>query len=513
MGRSAYLAGLASLSAAVAGLVAMSGCTEPKSLPGTQRVDAPRASRVEMAPVDPRAWHGFNLLNMFWQGTWDEPFEEDDFAWIHELGFNFVRLPLDYRLWQTSTETKLARIDQAIAFGEKYGVHVCLNLHRAPGYCVSGVKEPTSLWTDPSAQAAFVKEWQRFAARYRGVPPASLSFNLVNEPSIDERDAATYDAIMRSAVNAIREIDPSQPILIDGLAYGNVPPSSMLDLGIIGSARGYRPNEQLASWTPESRYPEPTWPLLRINGMLFGKEGKPQIAGPQTILGLDDTMTAVTIDVEQVSGAGTLVVQFDTGPAYSRAFSPGPGTGEWSKVVFNEQWKIYQNLYDLKVRVARPPGAKSVTFRVAPGDWIAYRSIEIERFGAPAIKVVTNERELRRSSDLVLKSGALDVSHVERVDKAWLEGHFETWRDFEARGGTVFVGELGAKSTVPHPVVLAWLNDQMKIFDERRWGWALWMFRGDYGVLDSGRKDVTYEDFHGHKLDREMLNVLRRSLP
>jgi endoglucanase len=33
--------------------------------------------------------------------------------------------------------------------------------------------------------------------------------------------------------------------------------------------------------------------------------------------------------------------------------------------------------------------------------------------------------------------------------------------------------------------------------------------RGSFGVLDSGRTDVQYEDFRGHKLDREMLKVLQ----
>ena len=33
-------------------------------------------------------------------------------------------------------------------------------------------------------------------------------------------------------------------------------------------------------------------------------------------------------------------------------------------------------------------------------------------------------------------------------------------------------------------------------------GYALWNFRGSFGLLDSGRKDVEYEDWHGHQLDR-----------
>jgi endoglucanase len=37
----------------------------------------------------------------------------------------------------------------------------------------------------------------------------------------------------------------------------------------------------------------------------------------------------------------------------------------------------------------------------------------------------------------------------------------------------------------------------------------VWNFRGAFGILDSGRKDATYEDYHGHKLDRPMLELLR----
>ena len=41
------------------------------------------------------------------------------------------------------------------------------------------------------------------------------------------------------------------------------------------------------------------------------------------------------------------------------------------------------------------------------------------------------------------------------------------------------------------------------------WGWAMWNFRGDFGPLDSKRSDVPYETFHGHQLDRAMLEMIR----
>jgi hypothetical protein len=40
--------------------------------------------------------------------------------------------------------------------------------------------------------------------------------------------------------------------------------------------------------------------------------------------------------------------------------------------------------------------------------------------------------------------------------------------------------------------------------------WRGFNLQGRFGVLDSGREDVTYEDFKGHKLDRRMLELLKR---
>jgi hypothetical protein len=64
-------------------------------------------------------------------------------------------------------EDKVAPIDRAIQLGEKYGIHINLGLHRAPGYCIldtmdealTGIhvtKEKSSVFTDPKMLDAFV---------------------------------------------------------------------------------------------------------------------------------------------------------------------------------------------------------------------------------------------------------------------------------------------------------------------------------------------------------------------
>ena len=71
-------------------------------------------------------------------------------------------------------------------------------------------------------------------------------------------------------------------------------------------------------------------------------------------------------------------------------------------------------------------------------------------------------------------------------------------------------GEFGCRNMTPHPVTLAWMEHCLKLWKANDLGWALWNLRGHNGVLDSGRSDVEYEDFNGHKLDRKMLELLRR---
>ncbi len=85
----------------------------------------------------------------------------------------------------------------------------------------------------------------------------------------------------------------------------------------------------------------------------------------------------------------------------------------------------------------------------------------------------------------------------------------EPWKKLQSLGVGVHVGEFGAFSRTPHDVVLAWLRELMGQWKKVGWGWAMWNFRGGFGVLDSQRADVQYEDFKGHKLDRKMLELIK----
>lgn len=95
-------------------------------------------------------------------------------------------------------------------------------------------------------------------------------------------------------------------------------------------------------------------------------------------------------------------------------------------------------------------------------------------------------------------------------DRQYLEEYYEPWVKLMEQGVGVHCGECGCYRETPHNVALAWMNDMLGVLTENGIGYAFWNFRGDFGILDSGRKDVEYEDWYGHKLDRKLLALLQK---
>jgi len=251
----------ASALGAVAATTGLSACNTSRKVPEVT------ANNIPM-------WKGFNLLEKF-SGQTNEPFQESDFAMMADWGFNFARLPMSYWTWgdvndwSKIDEATLKHIDQAIDYGQKYGVHVNLNFHRAPGYCINrGELEPYQLFEDEEAQDATRFHWRTFAKRYNGIPNYHLSFDLLNEPpSISEEQ---HNPVMLSVIEAIRDADPNRLIVVDGLAVGRDPIVGFVDKNVVQSTRGYDPmrvSHHEASWIPGSdTWPEPNWPLVTDEG-------------------------------------------------------------------------------------------------------------------------------------------------------------------------------------------------------------------------------------------------------
>jgi len=493
---------------------------EPPASPST-------SSRTALEyPKLPR-WRGFNLLEKFTLND-NAPYQEWDFDFLAQHGFDFVRLPTDYRIWTRSPgayrEEPLKEIDQAIAWGRARKIHVNLCLHRAPGYCVNRhPPEALDLWGDGSggdeARRQFADQWGMFASRYRGIPAADLSFNLVNEPSTVT--GARYALAAGLAIEAIRRADPARLIIADGTNYGRIPVPELLPLGIAQSTRGYAPfqlTHYRANWVEGSdRWQVPTWPVpAPVNRYLYGTQ-KPEFKSALILHGDFAAGTELALSIDQVSQRAKLLVRADGTAVFERSFEPGRGQGEWKESVFKPEWQIYQATYDRTYTAKLPARAREIRLELTDGDWLTWSALSLAPPQGVPVKILPNDTEwgVRQGEVEIDGQGALiprsGQTGMDR-DKLYAQ-QVEPWAAFAAeRKVGVHVGEWGAFRKTPHEVVLAWMADCLANWRRAGFGWALWNLRGAFGCFDSEREDVTYESYQGHKVDRRMLELLREDL-
>jgi endoglucanase len=208
--------------------------------------------------------YGFNFQWMFiHQPDQAAPRADEralDFMVAH--GFNFVRVPMDYRYWTQDfdyfnpNERILETVDSYLKACQERKLHLSLNIHRVPGYCINNNNlERHNLWTQTIAQDALVHHWEMFAKRYANISSDDLSFDLVNEPPSVGQYGITrenHEQIMRRTIAAIRAITPTRAITLDGLSGGHEAMPELADANVTHSGRAYEPfnvSHWQAPWT------------------------------------------------------------------------------------------------------------------------------------------------------------------------------------------------------------------------------------------------------------------------
>ena len=232
--------------------------------------------------------YGFNFQWMFsWKdGLEPEPPDEKALDFLAETGFNFVRITTDYRFWTRNYEylrpdtAVFDYLDAYLKACRERNLHLSLNFHRAPGYCLNNNQlERDNLWLDAIAQEGFIYQWKLMAERFRGIDSRFLSFDLVNEPpNIGEygltRD--NHEDLIRRAVSAIRSVDPNREIAIDGLGGGNFAMPELADLNVIQSGRGYQPmavsHYDAYWWNEHDGLPIPVYPGTKWLGEVWNRD-------------------------------------------------------------------------------------------------------------------------------------------------------------------------------------------------------------------------------------------------
>lgn len=194
-------------------------------------------------------WRGFNLLDFFSPSKDNNRGRTsvEEFKWMADWGFDFVRVPMAYPRYIKFDPTKnitpddVVNIDQKVVdevaalvdAANKYHLNVSPDLHRAPGFCVNaGFNEPYNLWEDKEAQQAFYFHWEMWARQFAGKSREQISFDLVNEPCTREdmndqhskRDpipGELYREVAQNCLNVIRKYNPNRMVVADGNNVGS----------------------------------------------------------------------------------------------------------------------------------------------------------------------------------------------------------------------------------------------------------------------------------------------------
>lgn len=205
---------------------------------------------------------------------------------MQEVGLAFVRVPLDYRFWihdfkyYEPDEKGLQVLDSYLENCWDRDLHVNLNIHRAPGYCVMNSNwEKHNLWTDECAVDAFDFQWRMLAERYKHISADLLSFNILNEPPDIGTHSCTrayYEKVVRRIYASLKEISPERTIFVDGLDRGNTALPELADLDIVMTGRGYQPmslTHYKAAWVEEVKgLPCPEYPGTLWQGKIWNKD-------------------------------------------------------------------------------------------------------------------------------------------------------------------------------------------------------------------------------------------------
>jgi endoglucanase len=86
----------------------------------------------------------------------------------------------------------------------------------------------------------------------------------------------------------------------------------------------------------------------------------------------------------------------------------------------------------------------------------------------------------------------------------------DPWKVITDKGVKVHVGEWGVMNLTPQDVALAFMEDYLALWKEAGWGWSIWGINGSFGIVDNPRPGVELEDYKGRKINRAMLELLKR---
>lgn len=216
---------------------------------------------------------GTNVSHWLSQSTQRGPardlhIQEEDFANLRAMGFDFVRIPIDEVQFWDEQGNKLPHawelLNNAISWSVKHELRVILDLHIIRSHYFNAVNEGLAdanvLFTSEKAQQDLINMWYQLSEAYKGYSNDSLAYEFMNEPVADEHEQ--WNLLIAKVHKALRKIEPQRTLVIGSnlwqgyqtMKYLRIPEN---DKNIVLSFHYYNPHllTHYGAWfTPLGKY-------------------------------------------------------------------------------------------------------------------------------------------------------------------------------------------------------------------------------------------------------------------
>jgi endoglucanase len=170
---------------------------------------------------------GHDHYEFFFDRFLDYFFGRDDAQFLASLGLNLLRLPVNYRHFESDMEPFVIKeegfkhLDRVIDLCAEQQIYTIIDLHALPGYQNQSwhSDNPTHkafFWQHKHFQDRVVHLWEVIADRYKGHPWVA-GYNPINEPADPSEEMIV--PFYRRLYQAIRAIDPDHILFLEGNRY------------------------------------------------------------------------------------------------------------------------------------------------------------------------------------------------------------------------------------------------------------------------------------------------------
>ena len=163
---------------------------------------------------------------------YDAFIQEEDIRKIASMGFDHVRLAIDYEVLEDeygrTREEGFAYVTRVVEWCKRQELNIVLDLHKAYGYDFNnaGDQKKNILFTNKMVQKRFVNLWIKIAEHYAN--ETHVAFELLNEV-VEQENAEAWNLLIAETVDAIRRIARDTIIIYGGIQWNSVKTLKLLE--------------------------------------------------------------------------------------------------------------------------------------------------------------------------------------------------------------------------------------------------------------------------------------------